>query len=122
MSLSTFLNGRNPTQLRGLMWLALSELGQRGTATFTSDTGGGGTAAWAYGGTVPCRVDPLSASGGVIGERIDERSTHLVTVPSGSTISTSDRFLIAGRGTFEVTATREQTAELATTFEVIQIS
>lgn len=122
MSLSTFLNGRAPSQLRGLMWLALSESGQRGTATFTSDSGGGASRVWAFGGTIPCRIDPLGPVSAVIGGRVDERSTHLVTVAPGGTFAATDRFLISGRGTFEVTAAHQQTAELSTTFEVIQIS
>lgn len=89
-----------------------------------ADSGGGVTQVWGTAGAnVPCRVDPLGGLGGVIlAGRIDERSTHLVTVPPGSTISSNDRFAIQGRGTFEVTATREQTAEMSMEFEVIQVS
>jgi hypothetical protein len=123
MGLSTFLNGRAPTTLRGVMMLALSESGQRGTAAWTSDTGGGASSTWAFGGTVPCRIDPLGAGSGVsLAGRIDERSTHLVTAAPGGTVLASDRFLIAGRGTFEVTATREQTSRLSVEFEVIQVA
>lgn len=122
MSLSTFLDGREPGRLRGLVWLALSEVGQRGTATVTSDAGGGGTTAWSFAGTVPCRIDPLSAGTGMtLAGRIDERSTHLVTVPAGVTVTSNDRFGIAGRGTFEVTATRDQTSRATVEFEVLQI-
>jgi hypothetical protein len=45
-----------------------------------------------------------------------------VTITPGPDVTTDDRFAITGRGTFEITATREQTAELATSFEVIQVS
>jgi hypothetical protein len=122
MSLSTFLNGRDPDRLRGLLWLSLSDTGTRLTLTSTDDAGGGASRAWGTASAVPCRIDPLSPMSGVIGGRIDERSTHLVTVAPGGTVASSDRFVIAGRGTFEVTVTREQTSELSTTFEVIEIS
>jgi hypothetical protein len=123
MPISTFLNGRAAEQLRGLSWLALSETGISYAGTVASDSGGGVTVGWAAAGTFPCRIDPLSAgAGGVIGERIDERSTHYVTVPPGGTITTDHRFEISGRGSFEITATRQQTSELVTSFEVIQIS
>jgi hypothetical protein len=43
-------------------------------------------------------------------------------VPSGTSVSSEERFVIASRGTFEVTAAREQTGELVTTFEVIEVT
>lgn len=122
MSLSTFLNGRESTTLRGLMWLSLSESGSVVTLASTSDSGGGASQVWTAGTAVPCRLDPLSATDSVTGGQIDERSTHLVTVAAGVAVSTSDRFSVSNRGTFEVTAVREQTAEQAHFFEVIQIS
>jgi hypothetical protein len=121
MPLGTFLNGSEITQLRGLRWLALSDLGQVGVSTIVSDSGGGGTASWTYGGTVPCRIDPLSAGSGITGGQIDERSDHMVTVPPDVSVSSNDRFLIANRGTFEVTATRERTAQESRVFEVLKI-
>jgi hypothetical protein len=89
----------------------------------TSDAGGGGSFAWSATGTVDCRIDPLSAGGGgILAGRVDERSTHLVTVPPGTSVTDASRFAISGRGTFEVTATREQTAEQATSFEVLEVT
>lgn len=123
MPLSTFLNGRVPTSLRGLQWLALSDTGVIESRTATSDSGGGATVAWAASGTASCRIDVLGArESRLTGGQIDERSTHVVTVPLGVAVSTSDRVTIAGRGTFEVTAVRQVTSEFDTTFEVIEIS
>lgn len=123
MPLSTFLNGTTPSQLRGLNWLSMSDLGTVGSGTVISDGGGGGTTTWAEGGTVACRIDPLSGGGGrVTGGQIDERSTHQVTVPPGVVVSASDRFTIVNGGTFEVTATHQRTAAETQVFEVIQIS
>lgn len=124
MPLSTFLNGGAPSQLRGLAWLALSDRGSVLVGTATSDSGGGATQAWVAAGTFDCRVDPINAFGNsrITGGVIDERSTHIVTAPPGTSVSTSNRFAITGRGTFEVTAVRDRTAEQTHTFEVIQIS
>jgi hypothetical protein len=124
MPLSTFLNGENPSQLRGLQWLALSDIGYPVSGTVTSDSGGGGTTTWAAGTVgIPCRIDPVNATASrLTGGAIDERSTHVVTVPSGTSVSALNRFAIAGRGTFEVTATHVQTGELARQFEVIEVS
>ncbi len=124
MSLSTFLNGREPERLRGLLWLALSETGELLTLTSTSDSGGGASQVWGTAASeVSCRIDPLGGAGrDVLGGRIDERSTHVVTVPPGTDVSAADRFVVSGRGTFEVTAARAQTGEAASSFEVLEIS
>jgi hypothetical protein len=122
MPLSTFLDGTAPSQLRGLNWLSLSDLGTVGSGTVVSDGGGGGTTTWANGGTIACRVDPLGGAGGrVTGGQIDERSTHQVTVPPGVVVSPSNRFTVVGGGTFEVTATHTRTDAETQVFEVIQI-
>jgi len=122
MPLSTFLDGQNPSQLRGAAWLALSDVGVLQTRAGTSDSGGGVTVAWTNGGTTACRIDPLTGRSGIVGGRIDERSTHRVTAPAGFSVSEADRFAITGRGTFEVTAAGERTAEWTNTFEVLEIS
>lgn len=122
MGLTTFLDDDNPTQLRGLAWLSLSDLGQVGAGTIVSDGGGGGTATWTYGGTIPCRIDPMTGGELLTADRLADRSTHTVTVPAGTSVSPASRFAIAGRGTFEVTAVRSRTGESLTFFEVVQIS
>jgi hypothetical protein len=121
MSLSTFLDGQNPTQLRGLAWLSLSDTGILQSTAGTSDAGGGITSAWANVGTTECRIDPLTSRSRITGGQIDERSTHVVTVPPDVSPASGDRFAIAGRGTFEVTAISQRTAEWLGTFEVIEL-
>lgn len=121
--ISTFLDGVVPSQLRGLAWLSMSDYAQIGAGTVVSDSGGGGTTTWAYGGSVACRVDPLSAGGGrITGGQIDERSTHAITVPPGVSVATDSRISVLGRGTFEVTASHTRTGAATQVFEVIQIS
>jgi len=125
MPLSTFLNGGTATQLRGLQWLALSDTGSVGTLTSTSDSGGGASSVWAFGASVPCRVDPIASSGDdetIVASRMSDRSTHLITTPSGTSVSITNRFAVTGRGTFEVTAVRGRTGELARFFEAVQVS
>jgi hypothetical protein len=123
VSLSTFLNGRAPTTPRGLLWLSLSDTGTILTSAYNSDSGGGVAHTWGTAvTTTPCRLDPMTGRSQLTGGRVDERSTHVVTVPPGTVVGAADRFLISGRGTFEVTATRERTAEASTTFEVMEIT
>lgn len=121
MPLATYLNGSIPSVRRiGLLWLALSESGNVLTATSATDAGGGSTQSWTAGSAVACRIDPVGGSGpGQVAERVDERSTHIITVPPGTPVTTNSRFSITGRGTFEVTATRDQTGEHAKFFEVV---
>jgi len=125
MPLSTFLNGGTATQLRGLLWLSLSDTGSVGTLTSTSDAGGGASSMWAFGASVPCRVDPVSSSGDdevPVAGRLSDRSTHVITVPAGTSVSIANRFSVSGRGTFEVTAVRERTGEWARFFEAVEVS
>ena len=123
MSLSTFLNGRAPVTLRGLQMLALSDSASVQTRTSTSDSGGGATVSFVSGATIKCRIDPIGDRGEPreVGGRVDERSTHLVTVPAGTTVPSNGRIVITGKGTFEVTATRVRSAEWSKVFEVIQV-
>lgn len=122
MPLGTFLNGINPTRLRGLQAIVLSDIGNVGTLTSTDDAGGGASQAWAYGSDIPCRVDPLGGDESVVAGRLDDRSTHLITVPARTDVDTNDRFQVTGQGTFEVTAVRSRTGEWTRVFETVQVS
>lgn len=128
MPLSTFLDGREATHLRGLQWLSLSDTGHHVTQVSTDDGGGGVSQVWTQlAGTVPCRIDPIGSrrQGRVTGGAVDERSTHVVTIPAGTalggTVDAGNRFAIAARGTFEITATRDRTGEQVREFEVVAI-
>lgn len=75
--------------------------------TFTSDSGGGGTAAWTASGTVDCRIAPISGNEREIAGRIAEDAESIVTLPAETTISVRDRMVIGG-GTFNVLAVRDR--------------
>lgn len=125
MPVSTFLNGGTATQLRGLLWLSLSDLGKVGSLTATSDAGGGATMTWAFGPDIPCRIDPVSSSGEdetIVATRLSDRSQYVITVPAGTTVTTNNRFAVTGRGTFEVTAVRSRTGQWATFVEAVPVS
>jgi hypothetical protein len=121
MPLTTFLNDGTVSQLRGAAWLALSDVGQVGEGTVTDDSGGGGSVTWAYGTDVPCRLDPITSNESLMAGRVNDRSTHLITVPPNLTVLTSSRFAITGRGTFEITAVRERTGEQLRFLEAVEI-
>jgi head-tail joining protein len=107
--------------LRGLEFWALTEQGWTLRGTVVSDGGGGGTTTFVSGGTVPCRIDPLARAGDerVVGGRLDDRSTHKVTVPAGTDVRHTDRWEIQSRGVYEVTAVRDRTDEDNKVFEVV---
>lgn len=122
MPLGTFLSGRTPLQLRGAAWLALSDTGMIGAGSIVDDVGGGGMTVWTYAGTIPCRVDPLAGNERLVASRISDESTHLLTVPPNTALTTASRFAIVGGGTFEVTAVRDSTDEILRSFEAIKVS
>lgn len=123
MPLETFLNGRAPTRLRGLMFLALSDSAIVQTRTAADDAGGGASWTWAASGTVPCRVYPAGGGGpSLVGGAVNERTTHFCRMPPGTDVSEPDRLVIAGRGTFEVTIAPTRTDEASRLVEVMQVS
>ncbi len=107
--------------LRGIDFWAYVDQGWTLRGTVVSDAGGGGTTTYVAGGTVPCRIDPLARAGDerVVGGRLDDRSTHRVTVPAGTDVQHTDRWQIANRGIYEVTAVRDRTDEESKVFEVV---
>lgn len=107
---------------RGLIREALTESGWTVASTIVDDGGGGGTAVSIAGGTIACRIDPLAGGENVVADRISDRSTHLITLPPETAVTTEMQFSIEGRGTYEVTAVREHTGELSTVVEAVERS
>lgn len=107
---------------RGLITEGLTEQGYTVGATVVDDGGGGARGTAIPGGTVACRIDAMSAQGdeGITGGRISDRSTHLITLPPETAVTTEDQFYVSGRGTYEVTAVREHTGEFATVIEAVE--
>ncbi len=109
---------------RGLITEALTESGYTISGSVVSDGGGGGSVTAVNGGTVACRIDSLSSQGdeSSVGNRISDRSTHLLTLPPGTSVTTDNQFYVIGRGTYEVTAVREHTGEFSTVFEAVEFA
>jgi hypothetical protein len=105
---------------RGLVTEALTETANVLTDVVTSDSGGGGRVTVSTGGTISCRLDALGGGEGELAERISDRSSHLATLPAGTQITSANDLRINGRGTFEVTAVRENTDEMARFVEVVK--
>jgi hypothetical protein len=97
----------------------LTETGHVIAGSITDDGGGGGTVTHTVGSALACRIDSLGGSEREVANRISDRSTHEVTLLADTTITVGNDFAIDGRGTFEVTAVREYTDELARSIEVV---
>jgi hypothetical protein len=104
------------TATRGLTFF-MPETGGIVTSTFTSDSGGGATATR---GTVtsPCRIDALAGNESEVANRISDRSTHIVSFPAETTV-TSENDLVIGSTEYEITAVRDYTGELTRVVEVV---
>ena len=118
-SVGTFGSG-TVANLRGLAMLSLTDFGLVGVSSFITDDGGGGTVTWTYGSFVTCRIDPLPGAEGVVADRVSDRSTHLITLPPTTPISTESRF-VCNDVTYEITAVRTHTVELMRFAEAVPI-
>lgn len=105
---------------RGLTTEALTEEGWPIGGSVISDGGGGGSVTAIAGGTIACRLDTIRGNESVAANRISDRSTHLITLPPGTEVSTANTFYVDGRGTYEVTAVRERTDEFTTVIEAVE--
>ena len=106
---------------RGLITEGLSKSGWTLSGTVADDGGGGGTVSVVAGGTVACRIDAMGETGeSSVANRISDRSTHLITLPPSTDVTTEDQFYVSGRGTYEVTAVREHTGEFTTVIEAVE--
>jgi SPP1 family predicted phage head-tail adaptor len=117
--ISTFLNGRAPTQLRGAAFLALSDSAHLVRGTVTDDQGGGATTSWATSGTIPCRIVAITGYEFEAADRLSDRSTHRVTLPADADVNVTDRLAIDGKGNWQVVAVRDLTAEPTHVIEVV---
>lgn len=82
---------------------------QRKTAV--SDGGGGTTETWADHATgIACRIAPASGGEtGTAGDRVEDETTHVVTLPALTDITEADRLQVDGQ-VYEVTAVRKRGA------------
>lgn len=86
----------------------LTDTGHVLTVATVPDGAGGQDETYTPGPELACRIAPLSARGdrGLVGEQIDERSTHVATFPSDTTIRSVDRIRVNGTD-YAVIALRE---------------
>lgn len=90
--------------------------------TTTSDGGGGYTETFGprAGGTVACRVAPLTGSEGEQGDRIAADADYIITLPAETTVETDDRIDIAGV-TYNVVAVRDRSWEITRRVEAEKV-
>lgn len=118
MGLGTGFGG-DTAYLRGLQMLALTDSCEVGTLTLTEDDGGGATAAWSYAAAVSCRVDPVTGGESVVADRLSDRTTHIITLPAGTTVLGDSRLRVNAAVVYEVTAVRGRTGEQVQLVEAV---
>jgi len=81
--------------------------------TSTSDGAGGSTEGFTPGPPVACRIAPVGGgeTSAAPGGRVDDRTTHIITLPAGTTLTAKDRAVISGL-TYEITAVRRRTNDI----------
>lgn len=79
--------------------------------TSVSDGGGGTTDTWPDHATgIACRIAPAGGGEtGTAGDRVNDETTHIVTLPALTDITEADRLTIDGQ-TYEATAVRKRGA------------
>jgi head-tail adaptor len=77
----------------------------------TANAGGGFTEAYTDGAPVACRIAPVGGGEeGRRGDRISDRTTHVLTLPAEQAIEETARVLVDGGQLYEVTAVRKRPA------------
>jgi head-tail adaptor len=106
---------------------AVAEQAMPGTAviqggTLASDGGGGWTETFAprSGGTVACRVAPVTGTEREIGGRIHADAEYVITLPAATTVETDDR-IVVGAITYNVVAVRDRSWEISRRVEARRI-
>lgn len=88
--------------------------------TSASNGAGGRTVSETKSGPIPCGLAPLKggeytgarAMPKPAGDRVDARTTHVITLPAGTEVDESNEIEVEGRGRFEVTALRRRSLEI----------
>lgn len=91
--------------------------------TLTSDSGGGYTEAFTprTGGTVACRLAPVSGNEREEGDRINADADYIITLPATTTVETDDRIVI-GAITYNVVAVRDRSWEVTRRVEAQKVN
>jgi len=108
----------------------LSETGHILARTEEVDEGGGISVTYVKGPAIKCGLAPLKggeytgirAQTRPTGSRIDDRTTHVITVPAGTAVDETCQIEIEGHGKFEVTALRRRSLEIAREIEAREAS
>lgn len=98
-------------QIRADAKALLLDTGRVLAHTVASDDGGGQTESYVAGDSLPCAIAPVGdrGQGGLAGDQVDERTTHITTWPHDTAIRAVDRVEVNGR-TYSVTRIPERGA------------
>jgi hypothetical protein len=112
-----FSQGLADSQIAGL----LTGTGYVLTRVQVADEGGGRKVTYTKGDAFECALAPLKggeytgarAMPKPAGDRLDARTTHVISIPAGTEVDERDQIEVEGHGVFEVTALRRRSTEIA---------
>lgn len=100
---------------RALPGTAVISLG----GTLVSDGGGGGSISYNSGGTVACRVAPISGTERALADRISSDAEFIITLPHDANVTTDAKLAIDGTN-YSVEAIRDRSWEITTRVEAVK--
>jgi hypothetical protein len=115
------LTDRELAEVRSEMEVFMPETGRVLVQAEVGDGAGGSEETFEPGEDIPVGIESVASGEGRAGERVDARSTHIVTVPALTPVRTVDRIQIDDRGDFEVTAVYQQSEPLTLRVEVKEV-
>lgn len=93
----TLLSDADLDGMRGVLNESLPDTAVIYASSYVSDGGGGGTTSWVAGGTVSCRVGPVSGDEAVFGDRISADAEWIVTLPAETSITTNSQIAVGSK-------------------------
>lgn len=119
----SLLSDADLTSMRATAAEALPETCVIHAGTVTVDSVGDRTEAFlpVAGGTVACRVAPLSGSERELGSRISSDANAILTLPFDAPLTSNSQVRVSGGGTFNVEHIRDRSLELTTRAEAVKV-
>jgi hypothetical protein len=115
------ISGRELARIRADSETLTPETGRVLLKVSTPSEGGGQRDSWVPGADLPCAIVERNAMSGSAGDQLDERTTHVVTLPARSAVSVLSRVQVDGYGTFEVTGVHTRSYEIVRRVECMQL-
>jgi hypothetical protein len=124
--MSGILSDAELAEVRAEIEIVMPETGRILYRTEEQTDGGGNQATYTPGPDLPAAIAPQKRiiSGGEVGsagDRIDDRTTHIITLPATTEVSGKDRVELDGWGVFEVLAAEKRSEAITKQVEAREV-